>query len=288
MAEDPEAPRSRREYRVEELAEAAGITVRTLRFYRERRLLPAPRREGRVAWYSEEHLARLKVIAALLDRGHTLGGIAELLGAWEEGRDVAELLGLEAAITTRWSDETPVRLTWDEAAETFGEQLTDEALDAAVGLGYVALDEEGATHVSRRLLDATTTLMGEGVPLTAVLDAGRHVREHVDAMAERFVELFRTHVLNLDEAKLLPGEAARLAEALERLRPVAGEVVQAELAMAMDRRIRAEIDTLLRPGPGAAPEAGPGLDPGPGPAPGQAGTGTGQAGTDPGHEPVGG
>lgn len=34
-----------REYRTEELAEAAGIPVRTLRFYRERKLLPPPRRE---------------------------------------------------------------------------------------------------------------------------------------------------------------------------------------------------------------------------------------------------
>jgi DNA-binding transcriptional MerR regulator len=34
----------RREYRMEELAAEAGITVRTLRFYRERRLIPPPRR----------------------------------------------------------------------------------------------------------------------------------------------------------------------------------------------------------------------------------------------------
>ncbi|MFD6811575.1 MerR family DNA-binding transcriptional regulator, partial [Streptomyces anthocyanicus] len=39
------------EYRMTELAEAAGITVRTLRFYRERGLIPPPRREGRIAWY---------------------------------------------------------------------------------------------------------------------------------------------------------------------------------------------------------------------------------------------
>ncbi|MFD0350016.1 MerR family transcriptional regulator [Kitasatospora aburaviensis] len=87
-----------REYRVEELAEAAGITTRTLRFYRERKLLQPPRKEGRIAWYGDAHLARLRVIAELLERGHTLGGIAELIGAGESGRDVAELIGLEAAI----------------------------------------------------------------------------------------------------------------------------------------------------------------------------------------------
>lgn len=79
---------------MEELAEAAGITVRTLRFYRERKLIPPPRREGRIAWYDEHHLARLHTISALLERGHTLSGIADLATAFESGRDVAQLLGL--------------------------------------------------------------------------------------------------------------------------------------------------------------------------------------------------
>ena len=33
-----------REYRIGELAREAGVTVRTLRFYQERKLLPPPRR----------------------------------------------------------------------------------------------------------------------------------------------------------------------------------------------------------------------------------------------------
>ena len=45
-----------REYRIDELAREAGITVRTLRYYRERRLLPPPRRAGRIGWYSQAHL----------------------------------------------------------------------------------------------------------------------------------------------------------------------------------------------------------------------------------------
>ena len=39
------------EYRVEELAASAGVRVDTVRFYQGRGLLPAPRREGRVAFY---------------------------------------------------------------------------------------------------------------------------------------------------------------------------------------------------------------------------------------------
>ena len=113
-----------------ELAKEAGISTRTLRFYRERKLLPSPRREGRVAWYSDAHLARLRTIATLLDRGHTLGGIAELIAAWENGRDVGELLGLEKAIAAPWSEETPVRLTPEALADSFGADVTPENLAA--------------------------------------------------------------------------------------------------------------------------------------------------------------
>lgn len=237
-----------REYRVEELAKAAGIPVRTLRFYRERRLLPPPRRDGRIAWYSEAHLSRLRTIAALLDRGHTLGGITELIAAWENGRTldgVAELLGLEGALAGPWSDETPVRLAPEELADHFGEDVTAENLTAALDIGYISVDGEEVTHVSRRLLDASTALVNEGVPLSAVLAAGREVRRHVDALAELFTQVIRTHVL-CPMGELPPGEAHRLAESLQRLRPVAKNIVDAEMSLAMERRVRVEIDLWLR------------------------------------------
>lgn len=101
-----DTPAPPREYRMEELAAKAGITVRTLRFYRERGLIPPPRREGRIAWYDDHHLARLHTIAALLERGHTLSGIADLTAAFESGRDAGEALGLVEP-----TEETPVRLT---------------------------------------------------------------------------------------------------------------------------------------------------------------------------------
>lgn len=234
---------------MEELAEAAGIPVRTLRFYRERKLIPPPRREGRIAWYSDMHLARLRTIAALLERGHTLGGIAELIDAWERGRTlggVAELLGLEGALSAPWSDETPVRLSPEALAAHFGEDVTAENLGAALDIGYIAVDGEEIVHASRRLLDASSALVREGIPLSAVLAAGREVRAHVDALADLFTVLIRKHVMDTAGAALPPGEAARLADVLKRLHPLAEDVVDAELSLAMDRRVRVELDTWLR------------------------------------------
>ena len=242
------AATAQREYRVEELAEAAGITTRTLRFYRERKLLQPPRREGRIAWYGEAHLARLRVIAELLERGHTLGGIAELIGAGESGRDVAELIGLEAAIVAPWSDETPVDLDWDELKAAFGDQLTDANTAESVAQGYITVRPDGITHISRRLMDATTALVAEGVPLAVVLEASRRTQEHVDAMAELFVGLVREHLLGAltDDRPLPPGEAAHLTERIQRVRPLARTVADAQFALAMDRRVHAEYDEVLR------------------------------------------
>ncbi|WP_261802001.1 MerR family transcriptional regulator [Streptomyces sp. ISID311] len=241
-----------REFRMADLAREAGITVRTLRFYRERKLLPAPRREGRIAWYNEHHLARLRTIGALLERGHTLGGIAELFSAFEAGRDVGELLGLENPLVPPWSEETPVRLTPEELADHFSEDITAENLSTSLDIGYLAVDGDEFVHISRRLLDASTELVGRGVPLAAVLEAGRQVRAHADALAGIFTTLIRTHLL----AGLLestdtgacpsPDDVDLLAGTVEKLRPLAKGVVEAELAMAMDRRVRTEVAAWLR------------------------------------------
>ncbi len=225
-----------REYRMAELAEKAGITVRTLRFYRERKLLPPPRREGRIAWYDDHHLARLRTIAALLERGHTLGGIAELLAAFESGRrDVGELLGLPGAAAS-WPAETPVRLRPEALADYFQGEVTPENLSTSLDLGYLAVDGDQIVHLSRRLLDVSHTLVEQGVPLAAVLGAAREVREHVDAIAETFVTLLRAHVL---ADAMERGED--VGETVERLRPLATSAVDAELTMAMNRRMRTEL-----------------------------------------------
>ncbi|MFF8032411.1 MULTISPECIES: MerR family transcriptional regulator [unclassified Streptomyces] len=222
MADDSGESLERREYRVEELARLAGITVRTLRFYRERKLIPPPRREGRIAWYDDHHLARLRTITALLERGHTLNGIAELAEAFDHGRDVGELLGMEAP-----TEETPVRLTPEELADRFAGEVTPENLAAALDLGYLGTDGEEIVHISHRLLDVSSALVREGIPLAEVLRTGAEVRTHADALAGLFATLILRHAPE---------------EAVHRLRPLARSVVDAELSLALDRRLSRQPD----------------------------------------------
>jgi DNA-binding transcriptional MerR regulator len=208
---------------MEELAAKAGITVRTLRFYRERKLIGPPRREGRIAWYDDHHLARLRTISAMLERGHTLNGIAELADALDHGRDVADLLGVGGP-----TEEEPVRLTPEELAARFEGEVTTENLAAAMELGYLGTDGDEIVHISRRLLDVSSALVREGIPLADVLAAGKQVREHVDILAEMFATLVLRHGPE---------------ENLQRLRPLARSVVEAELSLALDRRLRKPDET---------------------------------------------
>jgi DNA-binding transcriptional MerR regulator len=238
----PAAP----EYRIGELAREAGVTARTVRYYQERKLLPPPRRAGRVAWYSRAHLARLRVIGQLLERGHTLAGTGELLSAWERGYDLPELLGLERAMTTPWSEETPVSVTASTIPAAVADQLTPEVLAEAVALGYITVEGDRVTHVSSRLLDITSILVREGIPLSAILAASRELQAGLDKTASMFVELVARHVLDRGSTPPGPRELARLAEVIERLRPVARVVMDAEFARAMDRRARATFEELIR------------------------------------------
>jgi len=62
-----------------ELAEAAGLPPRTVRFYIARGLLEGPAVAGRGADYGSEHLARLAEIRKLQSRGLTLAEVGRVL-----------------------------------------------------------------------------------------------------------------------------------------------------------------------------------------------------------------
>ncbi len=233
------------DYRIDELAQAAGTTVRNIRAYQDRGLLPPPRKEGRVGWYSEAHLARLRVIAALLERGYSLANIAELLETWEAGGDLRELLGLEEAVTSPFTDEIPSTITLDELSVLFGSP-DPMVLAKAVELGIIETEGSRLRVPSMRLLRAGAELHRVGIPLPALLDEIAALRRDVDSIAGRFVALVQKHIFDLHgDALPPPSEAAKLTEILRRLRPLAELVVDTELALSLERQIRAGMGERL-------------------------------------------
>lgn len=230
--------RSAAEYRIEDLAHASGATVRTIRAYQDRGLLPTPERRGRANVYGDTHLARLRQIADLLDRGYTLASIKELLEAWDAGRGLGGVLGLVAEVHGPWTDEQADRISRDELNRRFGGAQDDQAVAEAVELGVlepIPGRPDEFLVPSPQELSVAVELHGAGVPLTAISGHLRELRGQVEHIAARFLEFTTEHVFAryLGHRPPTDADAAEAAELVRRLRPLAQQTVDAELARAM-------------------------------------------------------
>ncbi|MGQ9684561.1 MAG: MerR family transcriptional regulator [Anaerolineae bacterium] len=81
-------------FTIEELAEAAQVPVRTIRFYISEGLLSGPGTRGKGASYGEEHLLRLRLIRRLTEAHLPLAEIRRRLAHLSEG-EVRALLAQE-------------------------------------------------------------------------------------------------------------------------------------------------------------------------------------------------
>ncbi len=236
------------EYRIDELARKAGMTVRNVRAYQDRGLVPGPRRQGRIGLYSDFHLMRLRLIADMLERGYTLANISELLSAWEQGRNVGDLFGFEEELAAPLFEESPLEMSAAELLSYFG-GADISAFDPALvnSSGVVTWADDRFVIHSPKVLDAASRLVKEGVPLEAVLRLGTDLREHFEAVAHLFVDLIAEHIF--DPMGDLPpvGELPRLAEFLSNVKPLAKVVAEAELLRAIDEAIQEKVgDRIAR------------------------------------------
>jgi DNA-binding transcriptional MerR regulator len=69
------------DWRIDDLAHRAGVSVDTIRYYQREGLLPTARRKGRHKLYGQDHLLRLARIRELQDRRFSLAAIRALLEA---------------------------------------------------------------------------------------------------------------------------------------------------------------------------------------------------------------
>ena len=234
MVDDPPE-----EWSIDDLAREAGTTVRNVRVYQERGLLPPPRREGRRGFYGEDHLRRLRLVLTMLGRGYPLTAIRELLEAWEDRRTLGDVLGFEEALAAPFPTTAPRRLSLAEIAALFPDGTPSTLLRAAE-LGVVAPEGDHFVAPIAPLFAAGVELAADGVPMDVVLDAAEAILASTDQLAERFVALFRDHVWQpFADAGMPEGGLPRITDALQRQRPLATEAVVAALALALQRHTEA-------------------------------------------------
>ncbi|MCX5041820.1 MerR family transcriptional regulator [Aldersonia sp. NBC_00410] len=232
-----------REMRIDDLARAAGVSVRNVRVYQERGLLPPPRRTGRTAWYSEAHLARLDLIGRMLDRGYTFAAIGELLTAARYGMRVEDVLARANLDAPGTPADVPVTLHPAELADLLGA----ENLAAAIAAGLCVPVGDGYRVASARLIEATRILTEAGVTPGALIEQAAAVRHNLRDVAQRFVGLITDPYLAAAPLEVDEQAVSRLAEELsDKARKVTADAVSALLAEAMEEAISESLERLAR------------------------------------------
>lgn len=187
--------------------------------------------------YGDAHLTRLRRISDLLDRGYTLASIKELLDAWDAGRGLGGVLGLVAEVHGPWTDERADRISRAQLVARFGGIADEQAIAEAVELGVLepVPGEDEFVVPSPQELAVAVELYAAGVPLSAIAAQLREVRGQVEQIASRFLEFTTEHVFArwLGHRPPSDADAADAASMVRRLRPLAQQTVDAELARAM-------------------------------------------------------
>jgi DNA-binding transcriptional MerR regulator len=223
---------------IEELASRAGTATTTVRMYQSRGLLPPPERRGRIGYYGPGHLARLRLIAQLQEQGFSLASIKRLTEAWESGRGLDDVLGLEAQVAATWAPEPPVRLKLAQFKELFaGQAITPAIIRRAVRLRLIGFDGIAVTVKSPKLLEIGLELARSGIPVSEAMDELEALQAAADSIAERFTKVFERNMWDPFVAAGLPaGQVRPLTESLQRLSTLAESVVDVALRDALRRK----------------------------------------------------
>jgi DNA-binding transcriptional MerR regulator len=233
------------EYRIEDLARLAGTTTRNIRVYRDRGLLPPPLRVGRIALFNDTHLTRLRLITSMLDRGYNIAHVREMLSAWEEGKDLGDVLGLETAIAGSWTSERSQTMPLAEAQRLVND---DKAFDRLVALQVIHLDDGQATITRPKLIEAFNEVRGYGMSMDTLVGLHENISPLIDQISEMLVRAGAEHVRD----RIKPGEAlpadteiAELITMLVRFRTQAVSSVTATLASSIETTIESLVGQIL-------------------------------------------
>jgi DNA-binding transcriptional MerR regulator len=233
------------EYRIDDLARLAGTTTRNIRVYRDRGLLPPPLRVGRIALFNDTHLTRLRLITSMLDRGYNIAHVREMLSAWEEGKNLGDVLGLETAIVGTWTTEKPETMPLVDA-----QRLVDDppAFERLVELQVIRVDGEGATVTRPKLIEAFNEIRGYGVELDKLVDLHEQIVPEIDKISDMLVRAGAEHVMDrIKPGQPLPAdsEIAELLTMLVRFRTQAVATVAATLASSIESNIESLVSRIL-------------------------------------------
>ena len=231
---------------VDQLAQRVGMTVRNVRAYAARGLLPPPRLVGRTGYYGPAHVARLTLVRDLLAQGYTLAAIQK---AVDSGGDTSGLT-LHRALVAPWQPEQPQDTdlaTLAGRAETEDLAATEEVARTLAAMGVLELLEDGRIRVlDPPLLEAGLRGVRLGLPSAALVAAQQQVVDLVEQAAEIYVGMFRDTVWRDFVAAGMPEQGwTAIQTVVEGLQPVAAQALLASFRSAMASAVAQEVEAEL-------------------------------------------
>ncbi len=230
---------------IDQLAQAVGLTVRNVRSYQSRGLIPPPEVQGRVGYYGAEHTARLALIREMQAQGFNLAAIAHLL---EQAAGASEqVLGFTRSLMTPFETETPEIIRRADLLERLGGSIEEKLIAKAEKLGLViSIGEDSFEVPSPTLLAAGERLVALGVPFDAALDTMDKLRRDTQRIAQTFVRIFLEYIWKpFDDAGRPESEWPQVQAALDQLRPLASEALTATFKPIMTKTVEAAFGKQL-------------------------------------------
>ena len=219
-----------------ELTDRIGMSVRNVRFYTTKGLVPPPIRRGRSGYYSADHVARLQLVRELQGHGFTLSAIEKYLAGIPADAS-PEDIALHRTMLAPWMADSWQEMSRAELEREAGRQLGPSDLETLQALGLVRVAARGRFQVSRSQLGVGVGLLDLGYPIEAARAAAEVYAAHGRAIAEELYELFRTMVWPVYKEQGVSPE--KIQDVVERLKPLSiASLVQAyEAGMDETRRV---------------------------------------------------
>lgn len=231
---------------LDELTNRVGVSVRNVRFYTAKGLVPPPIRRGRSGYYSAVHVARLELVRELQGHGFTLAAIERYLDRLPD-EATPEDVALHRTMLAPWHSETLEEMPHEELERRAARSLTDDDLDTLVALGIVSRTvEDDRLRVATSQLSVGLGLLELGFPRAAAERAADLYAAHGRALAQELTELFRTEVWPAYREAGVSAEGLR--DIIERLKPLSIASLVSAYEAAMDEERRADLARRSRRG----------------------------------------
>ncbi len=218
---------------IDELARETGFTVRNVRSHQTRGLLPGPEMRGRVGYYGDEHVERLRLIQQLQEDGLPLRLVERLLIKRADAAD--RLLALRRTVLAPMQEEAhPGVASAKELLERYG-PLPDDAFQRAIAERMIVPRADGSfTIPNPELLNTADEVVSHGVPIERAIKLTELVNRLCEEAARAFVEMILDEVWEPFDAAGRPEEMwPQIAATIDQIRPLGAQIFLQQLPPAI-------------------------------------------------------